>query len=41
MLEDNFKGGYYLGQITLNKYIQGIFFIQMLKREKENEAFFW
>lgn len=36
MLENNFKGVYYLGQNILNKYVQSIF-IQMLKWEKENK----
>lgn len=36
MLENNFKGGYYLGQNILNKYVPSIF-IQMLKWEKENK----
>jgi len=39
MLENNFKGGYYLGQNILNKYIPSIF-IQMLKWDKENKHFF-
>lgn len=34
MLENNFKGGYYLGQNILNKYVQSIL-IQTLKWAKE------
>lgn len=39
MLADNFKGEYYVGQNILNKYVQAIFFIWMIKWDKENKAF--